>query len=239
VNLAPPLLHAANITLRALIPVFGIVLFGWSAGKVLLVYFADTLASMYAISVLAAYAAAQSEPEFQAWTKSGISPLKRLRIVVGTALLGLLGPALVAIPFGGFLAILLTIQDFFWAEAFADRNLWISIGCQFLGTVAIMLGQLRWVASLQDPGQFVRARTGLLFARWIAMLAVGVTAVFLPSEIYLPLLVLTYGAATVAMELVPERVLSAIDARNPDGTAMLRAGVSGTTRGKSPTHGEE
>jgi VacB/RNase II family 3'-5' exoribonuclease len=154
--------------------VFGILFLDWSGGKVLLVYFADTLGSMYAVSTLAAYAAAQTEPEFQAWIKDGITPLKRLRIVVGTALIGFLGPVVVAIPFGGFLAILLTIQDFAWSEAWADRSPWISIGCQFAGTVMLMLGQLHWIATLKDPGKLVQARTGLLFARWVAMLLVGV-----------------------------------------------------------------
>jgi len=66
-----PVLHAVNVIARALIPVFGILFLGWSGGKVLLVYLADTLGSMYAVSALAAYAAAQTEPEFQAWIKDG------------------------------------------------------------------------------------------------------------------------------------------------------------------------
>lgn len=211
---SPPVLHAANVVARALIPVFGILFLDWSGGKVLLVYFADTLGSMYAVSTLAAYAAAQTEPEFQAWIKDGITPLKRLRIVVGTALIGFLGPVVVAIPFGGFLAILLTIQDFAWSEALADRRLWISIGCQFAGTVMLMLGQLHWIATLKDPGKLVQARTGLLFARWVAMLLVGVLAISLPREVYLLLVVLAYAASTVALELVPERVLTAINAQD-------------------------
>ena len=210
----PPVLHAANVVARALIPVFGILFLGWSGGKVLLVYFADTLGSMYAVSILAAYAAAQTEPEFQAWIKAGITPLKRLRIVVGTALIGFLGPVIVALPFGGFLAILLTIQDFKWSEAFADRHLWISVGLQFMGTVTLMMGQLRWIATLRDPGKLVQARTGLLFARWVAMLLVGVLAMPLPREIYVMLVVLAYAMGTVALELVPERVLTAINAQN-------------------------
>jgi hypothetical protein len=77
-----------------------------------------------------------------------------------------------------------------------------------------MMGQLRWIATLKDPGKLVKARTGLLFARWVAMLLVGVLAMPFPREVYLLLLVLAYCAGTVAMELVPERILLAIDARN-------------------------
>jgi hypothetical protein len=207
-------MHAINVVARALIPVFGIVFLGWSGGNVLLVYFADTLGSMYAVSVLAAYAAEQSEPEFLAWIKDGITPQKRVRIVVGVALIGFIGPLMVAIPFGGFLALLLTMQDFDWSEAVADRNLWIGIGCQFAGTVALMLGQLRWIATLKNPGKLVKARTGLLFARWVAMLLVGVLAMPLPRDLYLLLVVMAYAAGTVALELAPERVLIAINAQD-------------------------
>ncbi len=48
VPVSPQVLHAANVVARALIPVFGILFLDWSGGKVLLVYFADTLGSMYA-----------------------------------------------------------------------------------------------------------------------------------------------------------------------------------------------
>jgi hypothetical protein len=211
---SPPSSHVINVVVRALIPVFGIVFLGWSGGKVLIVYLADTLGSMYAVSVLAAYAATRSEPKFQAWIKDGVTPLKRVRIVVGTALIGLLGPIMVALPFGGFLAILLAFQDFAWSEAFADRRLWISIGCQFALTIAVMIGQLRWITTLKDPGKLVKARTGLLFARWVAMLLVGVLAIPLPREIYLIVIVLAYAAGTAALELAPERVLIAIDAQD-------------------------
>jgi hypothetical protein len=214
VPISQSVLHAINVISRALIPVFGIVFLGWSGGKVLLVYFADTLGSMYAVSTLAAYAAEQTEPEFRAWIKDGMTPLKRLRLVVGLALLGFVGPLALAIPFGGFLAILLAAQDFEWREALADRNLWISIGCQFLATVAFMIAQLKWILTLKDPRKLVQARTGLLFARWVVMLLVGVLAVGLPSEIYLVLMVLAYAAGTVALELVPERVLIALNAQD-------------------------
>jgi hypothetical protein len=207
-------LHALNVIARALIPVFGIVFLGWSGGKLLLVYLADTLGSMYAVSTLAAYAAAQTAPEFQAWIRNGITPLMRVRIVVGMALMGLVAPLMVAIPFGGFLALLLTIQDFQWSEAFADRKLAISIAAQFAGTVILMLGQLRWIATLESPEKLVKARTGLLFARWVVMLLVGVLAMPLPRDIYVLLVVLAYAAGTVALELAPQRVLVAINSQD-------------------------
>jgi hypothetical protein len=232
VPLSAVVLHTTNVVARALIPVFGILFLGWSAGKVLIVYYADTLGSMYAVSILAAYGAAQSEPEFQAWIRDGITLLMRLRILIGSALIGFVGPAAVAIPFGVFLGILLAVQDFAWSEAFADRNLWISIGVQFLGTLTIMVGQLKWIASLKDPGKLVQARTGLMFARWVGMLLIGVLAMPFPRDIYLLLLILAYAGGTVALELVPERILVAIkaqdllDALTPrDGNPVAKPGA--------------
>jgi hypothetical protein len=78
----------------------------------------------------------------------------------------------------------------------------------------LMLGQLHWIAMLKDPGKLVQARTGLLFARWVAMLLVGVLAISLPREVYLVLVVLAYAASTVALEPVPERVLTAMNAQD-------------------------
>lgn len=207
-------LHGANVVARALIPVLGIVFLGWSGGKVLLVYLADTLASMYAISALAAYAAMQSEPEFQAWAKGGLTLGKRLRIGISVALMGFVAPVMVAIPFGGILAIFLTIQDFWWTEALYDRQLWFGMGCQFLGALALLLPQLGWIKSVKDPGKLVRARTGFLCARWFALIFVGMILVDLPRQIYFVLLVLVYAAGTIVLELAPEEVLMALNAKD-------------------------
>lgn len=106
------------------------------------------------------------------------------------------------------------MSDSGWSVAFANRRLWISIGCQFAGAVVLMMGQLRWIARLNDPGKRVHARTGMLFARWVAMLLIGMLAVPFPRKIYLVLVVLAHAAGTVALELVPERVLIAINAQN-------------------------
>lgn len=235
-TLSPPLLHAANVSARSLIPVIGVVFLGWSGGKVLLIYFADTLASMYVISSLGGYATMQSEPGFQASVKDGIALGRRLSIGIRVALMGLILPAMLAIPFGGILAILLAVQDFWWGEALYDRNLWIGIACQFLGAVALMMPQLAWIKTLKNPVKLVRARTALLFARWIALLFVGMNAVLLPEKIYFALLVLAYAAATIALELAPERVLMAINASDlSDATTPRDAGALATAA-TPPSH---
>jgi hypothetical protein len=62
--------------------------------------------------------------------------------------------------------------------------------------------------------KLVKARSGLLFARWVGMLLVGMLAAPLPRDIYLVLVVLAYAAGTVALELAPEHVLIAMNAQD-------------------------
>ena len=47
-----PLLHVANVVARNSIPLLGIAVLGWSPGKLLIVYFADTVASLLALMML-------------------------------------------------------------------------------------------------------------------------------------------------------------------------------------------
>jgi len=46
------LLHVANVVARNSIPLLGIAVLGWSPGKLLIVYFADTVASLLALMML-------------------------------------------------------------------------------------------------------------------------------------------------------------------------------------------
>ena len=48
-----PLRHVGGVVTRALIPILGVLFLHWSAGNLLIVYFADTLASFFSVSVLA------------------------------------------------------------------------------------------------------------------------------------------------------------------------------------------
>ena len=78
--------HAANVLFRALIPIFGVAFLGWSGTTLLVVYFADTLASFYSAAMLAFYAAVTGSAEYQAWMKNGTTVVKRLRTGIGVAL---------------------------------------------------------------------------------------------------------------------------------------------------------
>ena len=78
--------HAANVIVRALIPIFGVFFLGWSGTKLLVVYFADTLASLYSLMMLVFYATVTASAEYRAWAKDGLTLAKRLRTGIGVVL---------------------------------------------------------------------------------------------------------------------------------------------------------
>ena len=201
--------HAANVVSRALIPIFGVIFFGWSGTKLLVVFFADTLASIYALSTLVLYATATSGAEYENWVKDGLTPGKRLRIFMGVAALPLPLLLIIGFFFGILpLFVMLDMQSVRWGDFLADRDLWIAVACQFAAALTLLVNQLGWVRSLEDPQRFFKYQLGLLCARWGAMMLVGFFAgAVIPRSIYGPLLIITYAAATVALELAPSRVM--------------------------------
>src|SRR5260370_31586854 len=58
----PPVLHAANVVARALIPVFGILFLCWAGGQVLLLFFSPPPRAMFPPSTLASDATPPTSP---------------------------------------------------------------------------------------------------------------------------------------------------------------------------------
>ena len=71
--------HASNVIARALIPIFGVMFRNWSETKLLVVYFADTVASLYASMMLVSYAGDAVGAESPTATESGQALTRRLR----------------------------------------------------------------------------------------------------------------------------------------------------------------
>jgi hypothetical protein len=205
--------NAANVIARALIPIVGIFFLDWSGTSLLVVYFADTLASLYACAVVAGYAALLREAEYQAWTKDGLTLAKRLRTWVGVFALPLPFLAVVGFFFGVLpLFVMLDIQDVPWSTFLSDRKLWIGVACQFFGAFVLLTRLLARVGPADDPNQYVKTMMTPLAIRWGALVLVGFfLSPYIPRVIYGPLLIVIYAVATVALELAPQRVMATID----------------------------
>lgn len=201
---ALPLRHVGSVVARALVPIAGVLFLHWSASNLLIVYFADTLASFFSVGVLAAGRLSRVEkasgPEWYRRLSRG------LQLAGSGALIALV---IGLVPFG-FLLFMLLLQDFFWRMALYDRDLWIGVAAQFCAAVTLLLREYGRIESDPDADRLIRARFGLIFMRWFVVIGVFM----LGAEVLLPfgdvgawlfgfVLVLTYALATIAMELQP------------------------------------
>jgi hypothetical protein len=210
VDSPPPSGHIAAVVVRNLVPIAGVLLLHWSAANLLIVYFADTLASFFAVSVLAAGRLSTIEKQdAPAWYQ---------RLARGMHLAG--SGAMAAIIIGlvpfGFLVFMLFMQDFVWQFAFHDRDLWIGIAAQFCAAVTMLLREYRRIEAASDADRLIRARFGLVFMRWIVVCIVffGAAELLQPQRggalaaIFGFVLVLAYAITTIFMELQPQRLLA-------------------------------
>jgi hypothetical protein len=200
--------HGANVLVRALIPIFGVAFLGWSGTKLLVVYFADSLASFYSAAMLTSYAVMTKSTEYQTGMKNSTTVGWRVRTGIKVAL----APLAFVLVVGFFLGVLplfvmLDIQAVPWREFLSDRGLYIAVGCQFAGAVTLLMNELDWVRTLDDPKHWFQQQVALLGARWGAMVLFGFFLSPLIALIYAPFLIVTYAVATVALELAPSRVL--------------------------------
>jgi hypothetical protein len=232
---ALPLRHVGSVVVRALVPIVGVLFLHWSASNLLIVYFADTLASFFSVSVLAAGRLSGVEET------SGPDWYRRLSRGVRLAASGAMIALVIALVPFGFLLFMLFLQDFFWRMALYDRDLWIGVAAQFCAAVTLLLREYRRIEADPDADRLIRARFGLVFVRWFVVCG----AFMLSAEFLLPfgdvgawlfafVLVLTYALATIAMELQPWWLLTGFGARDlvPGGakTAQHDAPAPGDRR---------
>ncbi len=206
-----PWRHSGTVVARALVPIAGVLFLHWSASDLLIVYFADTLASFFSVSVLAAGRLGGIEET------SGPSWYQRLSKGLQLASSGAGVTLIVALVPFGFLAFMLFLQDFVWQFALHDRDLWIGVGAQFCAAVTLLLREYRRIEAAADADRVIRARFGLVFMRWVIVCGVFIVSAGLlqpqrgglSATIFGFVLVLAYAVATMMMELQPQRLLAA------------------------------
>src|SRR5450432_3366018 len=120
--------NAANVIARALIPNVGIFLLHWPGPPLLVVYFADTLASLYACAVVAGYPTRLRGAEYQAWVEDGLTLDKRLRTWAGVLAVPIPFLLIVGFFFGVLpLFVMLDIQDVPWTRFLSNRSSGIGV----------------------------------------------------------------------------------------------------------------
>lgn len=217
-----PWRHVGGVVARALIPILGVLFLHWSAGNLLIVYFADTLASFFSVSVLAVGRLYGVEEE------SGPAWYRRLSSGMQLAASGAMLTLIIALVPFGFLLFMLLVEDFEWRFALHDRDLWIGVAAQFCAAVTLLLREYRRIEAAADADRLIRARFGLVFVRWVFVCVVFIASAGilqpqhggLLAAIFSFVLVLAYALATIVMELQPGRLLQWFGGRDlvPGGT---------------------
>lgn len=208
---AATLLQIAALVARNLVPVAGVLLLGWSAPDVLVLYFVDTVLAIATLLMLVAVCLTR------------IGPVKRTRPFRGGSdwvrviAVSLLGGVLIGLPFGVPMYILLA--EFGWSpiEALARQSFVFGLALQaFVSAVDGIRGYLA-LRGRDDVDRLLKHRTGFVFARWMVVLIAAMTGlpgVFGPKFGGIAVL-LVYAAATVYFEIFPERALAWLNPKAP------------------------
>lgn len=203
-------LNAAALIARNLVPVVGVLLLGWSAAKLILVYFVDTLLTFAALFALAVITIMREplppERKGKTWTLG-----ERIGLV---GFGSLIFSAVLAFPLGLPLFMFGILRELSWHGVMDDRELHWALLIQ-AALVLWFFAQNYFVVAAQSRARgHLRERFGFAFIRWfIILLAIYVTTALLPIEWWSPLrwirgvtLIAAYAVATIYLELWPEKV---------------------------------
>lgn len=194
-------LAIGQVVARNIVPVVGVLAFGWPAFNVLLLYFVDTLLAM---GVMFA--------GLFAWFSRGTDDGAASRINGAAGAIG--GAAFLcavfAIPLGMPLVFVgaITGGELTWSSLVADRGLLTGIAWQAVAAVWSYWGL--WKAlQHQSPDELkLKRRFALVFLRWIVIVA----AVYLPlawifGRFFPLILVILYAGTSIVIEIAPDRFL--------------------------------
>lgn len=200
---APPA-AIASLVARNVVPVVGVLLLGWSAANLLLLYYVDTtLAFAVVILLVARHVTGLGKAGERGRPMRGA--LDWMRASFGA----MLGAVLVFLPLGVPLAVLFVQFDWSAFAVLDDRSFLIGLAVQVAGSVAGCVQAHRDLLARDDDERVLKHRGAFIVARWLVVLVAAMTGfvgLFGPW-IGGALMVLVYAGATVYFELLPDRAL--------------------------------
>jgi len=200
----PPILNPiaiGQIVARNLVPVVGVIAFGWSAVNVLLLYFVDTMLSMGVMFAgLASFFSRQS-------SEDGVAA--RINGEAGAIAVAVFLCLFIAVPLGMPLVFVGAMSH--W-EGFTalwnDQSLLAGIAWQVVAAVWSYWGLWQELRYRTPEEVRLKRRFALVMLRWFVIIA----AVYLPLAFlfgrFLPfVLVVLYAGTTIFVEIAPDRFL--------------------------------
>ena len=208
---SPGAFHVALAVIRNAVGPIGILFLGWSAANVVVLYFADTMVGIWAVFAAVGFKFSNADPR-----QGVLASLDGAATGVGV---GLFLAAVVAVPLGIPVVMVLGASGLGWREVAADPSLRTGIG---LIAAIGLLNAVRHVFALADglAGDVLVKRTfAILMTRWVLVLLAFYLVAGLLGRFGLYLIVLIYAAASVWAELAPDRFARLIPDRRPAGSA--------------------
>jgi hypothetical protein len=189
--------------MRNLVPLAGILFFGWPAANILLLYFLDT---MLAMAVMFAGLARHFMPPPK---DDGLAA--RINAEVGCVGVALFLAAFVAVPLGMPLFILLMATGVTWSSVVDDQMFRSGLVLQGIAAFWSCAGLYRALRTHTPDELRLKRRFALVFLRWMAVLMVWYLGIgFLLGRYAAVLFVAVYAAATIMIEVAPDRFLRAM-----------------------------
>lgn len=196
-------LGIAQIVVRNLVPVAGILFFGWPVFNVLALYLVDTLLTIAAIS-------AAVGRSFAVVADTGIGA--RVKMEMSVTVAGIFIAGFMAIPLGVPLIFMTNGDMAMMRTTFTDHGFRIGALVQAALVLWTYIGTRRAMAAGATPASLgLKRQFALVFLRWIAVLMVVYFGVGQLLGHYAPFLfVLVYVAASIVEEIAPDRFLRAM-----------------------------
>jgi hypothetical protein len=193
---------------RNAVGVVGVLFLGWAAPTLVVLYFADTLAGMWAVFAAVGFKLSNADP------RQGVGAV--LEGALTATAVGLFLVAVVAVPLGIPVVMLLGASSVTWRQLSADPTLATGVGVVALTG---LVGAVRHVFALAEGragDASVKQVFAILMTRWVLVLIAIYNLGFILGRFGLYAIVLAYAAASVWSELEPERVARLIPDRRPD-----------------------
>lgn len=196
----PSPLDLANVAVRNLVPVGGVLFLGWSATGILVLYFVDT---MLAMTVMFAGLARHFTP-----APAGDGIASRVNAEVGIVAAALLVSAFIAVPLGLPLLFVGAVAQTNWREVFAEPSFRTGLVLQAIAAFWSGVGLYRALAVHTPEALKLKKRFALVLLRWVALLMAMYSGLLFLFGRFAPLvLVAVYAGTSIMIDIAPDRFL--------------------------------
>lgn len=200
---APSPLAIANGVARNLVPLAGILFLGWSAANVLILYFLDTLLAM-AVLFAGLMRHLLPPPKDEGWAA-------RANAEVGYIGAALFIVVIIGVPLGVPLVFMLAGSDVHWRDLLADPAFRSGLVLQAIAAFWSCHGLYRALQTYTPHQLRIKRQFSLVFLRWMVVILATYTGLpFLMGRFGPFFFVAVYMAATVWIEVAPDRFLRAM-----------------------------